>query len=287
MNPVSENLKSGKVTSTNPTVADVERFSEQNPLCAFESPFAVGSPEFFRWHDDVRRKDVEQFAFQQYEFDRHRDERVLDVGCGIGWICQHFAQNGARITGVDLTLRAVELTRLRLTLHGLSGDIRQANAESLPFPDGVFDFVVSAGVLHHTPRTEQAVAEIRRVLRPGGRGMIALYYRSPLFCATLWPITRWLVNRGLRAVPGRDGFRTVATPDDLVRMYDGNENPLGKCYSRGEMRALLDGFLVERLAVHYFPRRFVPLGNWMPRWVHAVLDRSLGLMIYATVRKAA
>jgi len=274
-----------RTQNAEPSVADVELFWQQNPLCAFESPFPVGTPEFFQWHDEVRRLDVDLYAMPLYEFDRHRGEQVLDVGCGIGWICYHFARGGARITGVDLTQRAVDLTRRRLEIHGLTGTILQANAEALPFPDAAFDFVVSAGVLHHTPETAKAVAEIHRVLRPGGRGMIALYYRSPLLAPTIWPLTRWLVNLLLKHVPGRDGFGRVTTPDDLVRMYDGNENPVGKCYSRRDMRALLHEFQLERLELHYFPNRFLPGGNRWPNCIRRALDRWFGLMIYASVSK--
>ena len=266
-----------------PDVAQVRRFWEANPLCAFESPFQVGTREFFDWHDQVRRNDVETFSVHLYEFDRHASERVL----GVGWLCWHFATGRADITGVDITRRGVELTRQRLSLDGLECAVVQASAEQLPFRTGSFDFVTCAGVLHHTPDTLQGIQEIYRILQPGGRAMISLYYKNWLLSERLWPLTQLLVRTLLGHLPGRSAFRQVRTVDDLVRIYDGDENPLGKSYSRREVLTLLSDFTVERLEAHYFPRRFLPLGRLLPRWLHHMLDHYCGLMIYASLRKDA
>jgi len=76
-----------------------------------------------------------------------------------------FARAGALAVGVDLTEAAVESTRHLLELEGLPGEVMVADAEQLPFPDDRFDVVYSWGVLHHTPDTQRAVDEVRRVLR--------------------------------------------------------------------------------------------------------------------------
>src|SRR3954447_15995354 len=92
----------GRARSMTRSIADVETFWNQHPLCAFESPHPVGSRQFFEWHDMVRQADEGRFAWHLYEFDRHRAEKVLDVGCGIGWLVWNFARHGADVTGVDL-----------------------------------------------------------------------------------------------------------------------------------------------------------------------------------------
>jgi 2-polyprenyl-3-methyl-5-hydroxy-6-metoxy-1,4-benzoquinol methylase len=268
-----------------PSLGQVRRFWEANPLSTIESPFRAGTKEFFDWHEQVRQYDVEPFAMHLYGFNRHQGERVLDVGCGIGWLCRHFARNDAQVTGVDITRRGLELTSQRVCQEGLDCDLVQASAELLPFETDSFDFVTCAGVLHHTPDALQGVREIHRVLRPGGRAMISLYHRNWLLSKSMWPLTRFLIRTCLGYVPGRSAFKGIRTADDFVRAYDGDANPLGKSYSRFEVVQLLSDFMVERMEVHYFPRRFLPVGGLLPRWMHRLLDRYCGLMVYAEVRK--
>ena len=134
-----------KSGSAGPTIADVESFWNAHPLCAFESPYPVGSKEFFDWHHQVRQADEGQYAGHLYEFDKHKGERVLDVGCGIGWLVWQFARGGANITGADLSDNSLALARKRLDNDGLSAELVKANAQELPFPDNSFDFVTSAG----------------------------------------------------------------------------------------------------------------------------------------------
>ncbi len=269
-----------------PDVGQVRQFWEANPLSALESPFPVGTKEFFDWHEQVRQSDVETFAMHLYEFNRHGGEQVLDVGCGIGWLCRHFAKNGAEVTAVDITRQGLELTRQRLSLESLNCGLVQASAEHLPFNSESFDFITCGGVLHHTPDTLHGTREIHRVLRSGGRAMISFYYRNWLLSKPLWPFTRFFIRNLLGHVPGRSAFRRVLSVDDFVRIYDGDRNPLGKSYNRRQVMALLDVFRIEALEVHYFPRRFLPAGRFVPRWMHRLLDRCCGLMIYASVRKA-
>lgn len=270
-----------------PTISNVHQFWEANPLFSLESPFSLGSREFFSWHNQIRCEDVEAFAMHLYEFDQHAHEKVLDVGCGIGWLCWHFARNKANIIGIDLTRQGVELTRQRLALDSLSGTVLQASAEQLPFQNDSFDFVTSAGVLHHTPNTCQSVQEIYRVLRPGGRAMISLYYKNWFLSDHLWPLTRWLVRNLFGNVPGRQAFRQVQTVNDLVRIYDGNTNPLGKAYNRQQVRDMFSNFTIERLEVHYFPARFLPFGRFIQPKLRRLLDNYFGLMIYGSLRKDA
>ena len=114
--------------------------------------YPVGSREFFDWHHQVRQADEGRYAGHLYEFDGHKGERLLDVGCGIGWLVWQFARGGADITGVDLSDNSLALARKRLEYDRLKAELVKGNAQDLPFPDGSFDFVTSAGVLHHTPR---------------------------------------------------------------------------------------------------------------------------------------
>ncbi len=90
--------------------------------------------------------------------------RVLDVATGPGHLAARAAQVGASAVGVDVAGAMVALAR---RLHpGL--DVRQADAQALPFADGAFDAVLGNFVILHLGRPERAVAEFTRVLAPGG-----------------------------------------------------------------------------------------------------------------------
>lgn len=105
---------------------------------------------------------------------------VLEIGCGAGLVSSHIALAGARLHAVDLTNRAIEMTRKRFELAGLAGDIRQMDAERLEFDDESMDYVVSWGVIHHFGNMSAVLDEIHRVLRPGGRAYIMVYNRNSL-----------------------------------------------------------------------------------------------------------
>src|SRR5689334_21307992 len=83
-------------------------------------------------------------------------KQVLEIGCGNGADGAMFALNGADYTGVDLTAEAVDATRRHFLAADLPGKFRQENSERLSFADESFDIVYSFGVLHHTPRPDQA-----------------------------------------------------------------------------------------------------------------------------------
>ena len=268
-----------------PTVADVESFWNAHPLCAFEAPFPVGSREFFDWHHQVRQADEGQYAGHLYEFDRHNQERVLDVGCGIGWLVWNFARGGANITGVDLSDNSLALARKRLDYDGLNAELIKGNAQELPFPDASFDFATSAGVLHHTPDTQGSINQIHRVLKPGGRAMISLYYRNWALSPWMWPLTRAAVHFAYGRVPGRTEFANVRSVEDFARLFDGNDNPIGKIYTRRQFKALFTAFAIERIEIHYFPQRFLSATQNLPAPLRRAVDRCLGLMIYAQLRK--
>jgi len=90
--------------------------------------------------------------------------RVLDAGCGRGNIAERIAREShAVVVGIDQSDRMVELTRAR-GIDALVGDVR-----ALPFGDGDFDCALAAWMLFHVPDVGATLAELARVVRPGGR----------------------------------------------------------------------------------------------------------------------
>ncbi len=91
-------------------------------------------------------------------------ERVLETGCGWGELAEWIARDtGSRVVAIDLSPHMVQLACER----GVAASV--ADVQALPFADGVFDVVVAAWMLYHVPDLARGLAEIARVLRPGGR----------------------------------------------------------------------------------------------------------------------
>jgi len=99
-------------------------------------------------------------------------QRILDVGCGSGPISAALRDRGATVAGFDSSAKMVELARKRL---GPDADLRIANlGQPLPYPDGAFDVVIAALVLHYLRDWTAPLAELRRILKPGGRLIVAV-----------------------------------------------------------------------------------------------------------------
>jgi ubiquinone/menaquinone biosynthesis C-methylase UbiE len=150
---------------------------------------------------------------------------VLDVGCGQGIDVCEFALAGARVTGLDLTPRHVELARAHAAEAGVEANISEGDAEDMPFPDESFDRVVSNGVLHHTPNIGAALREIRRVLRRGGGATVILYNRNSWHYwlnQFLWRGVlkgQMIRERGMAGVLSNGVERSSIGARPLVRVY--------------------------------------------------------------------
>jgi len=155
-----------------------------------------------------------------------RPTRVLDVGGGQGELAERIANElGADVTFVDLSPRMVELARAR----GLDASV--GDVQDLPFPDGAFDVAVAAWMLYHVPDLDRGLAELARVLPPGGslvavtNGAEHLGELRELFPRT-FEASFWRENaeealrRHFGSVERRDVDGWVTLPDrETVRSY--------------------------------------------------------------------
>jgi SAM-dependent methyltransferase len=205
----------------------VREYWEADPCGAHHASAEPGSERFFAQVEKARYE-REPFIPVFADFERWRNRDVLEIGFGLGTDFVRFARAGARLQGVDLTQTAADAVRQRLALEGLDADVRTADAEALPFPDETFDLVYSWGVLHHTPNTEQAVSEARRVLRAGGEARIMLYSRRSWVALGNW------LHHGLAA--GRP-WRSLSAV-----LAENMESPGTKAYTADELSGMFAQF---------------------------------------------
>lgn len=194
----------------------------------------VGSPGFFT--------DLDQYHFEKLhhlprliEFTGYAGKRVLEVGCGAGTDLVRFAKGGAIVTGVDLSSSAIDLARANFAQQGLTGDLREADAEALPFSDETFDFVYAHGVVQYTANDRALVNECRRVLKTGGTAVFQVYNR-----------VSWLNALS----------KVMKVP------LEHEDAPVLKRYSASEFRSLLGGFRDVRIVPERFPVKSRLHGGW-------------------------
>jgi 2-polyprenyl-6-hydroxyphenyl methylase/3-demethylubiquinone-9 3-methyltransferase len=109
-----------------------------------------------------------------------RDKSVLDVGCGGGILTESMAARGARVTGIDLSDKALGVARLHLFESGHSIDYRSISAESLALEmPGAFDVVTCLEMLEHVPEPASTVRACATLVRPGGHVFFSTLNRNP------------------------------------------------------------------------------------------------------------
>ncbi len=101
-------------------------------------------------------------------------DRVLDVACGPGIVAEAIAPHVREVVGIDVTPKMVRLAHARFSkARSNNGQFQVASAENLPFPSASFDQIVTRLSFHHFADLSKVLAEVRRVLRPDGRFIIA------------------------------------------------------------------------------------------------------------------
>jgi ubiquinone/menaquinone biosynthesis C-methylase UbiE len=112
----------------------------------------------------------QRLALEMVEAAMPSSSRILDAGCGSGEMATKLMARGYAVWGIDLAEPMIRHARKLCDAARFGvGDI-----EHIPFPDNTFDVVVSLGVIEYLESDEQALREIRRVLRPGGKAVIAI-----------------------------------------------------------------------------------------------------------------
>jgi 2-polyprenyl-3-methyl-5-hydroxy-6-metoxy-1,4-benzoquinol methylase len=226
----------------------------------------VGTPKFFRQLDEYRYEKLDYLP-RLVNFSAYKGKSLLEVGCGAGIDLVRFARAGAKVTGIDLSKTAIDLACKNFEQSEQSADLRLMNGEGMQFAEDTFDVVYAHGVLQYTADAAKMIAEIHRVLKPGGETILMVYNRHS-----------WLnLMRKVTNVP-----------------LEHEDAPVLMKFSVRELKQLLRPFqnyqiIPERFPVktklhsgwkaHLFNSVFVRVFNWMPkRWI-----RPFGwhLMVFA------
>lgn len=218
--------------------------------------YPVGTAGFFQQLDDYRY-DKLNYLPRLVDFPAYSGRKLLEVGCGAGIDLVRFARAGAAVTGIDLSQTAVGLAQKNLEQNGLSAVLRVMNGECMEFPDNTFDVVYAHGVLQYTADTTKMIAEIHRVLKPGGQAIMMVYNRIS-----------WLnLMRRVTKVP-----------------LEHEDAPVLKKFSIGELKQLLKPFQSYRIVPERFPVKTRLHSGWKARLFNDVFVGTFNIMPKALVR---
>lgn len=225
--------------------------------------------------------------WQELDHDAPDPRMVLDVGCGSGVLLEAAARRWPVCVGVDGSLRRLVLARHRLKHAGVRARLVCANADALPFADGLFDRVISEWVLELSPRKERALREWNRTLSAQGRLWISTSNRwsvsrdphlgipalswLPMQLVDLWakwhgltfPQRALVGTKRLRGLLEETGFSRVRLGRPVADTSSGTPSPRRSAMSGGR-KSLYDLPLVREIATRVRPMLLATAGA-LPR----------------------
>ena len=162
--------------------AEFDKFADEyRNLHAANITLSGEDPEYFAEYKVI---DIAKEFGREHSIAR----TALDFGAGVGYSVPFFARHmpDTRVTCLDVSRKSLDLGAAR---HGAAAEFRHFDGQRIPFADGTFDVALASCVFHHIPHAEHValLAEIRRVLAPGGR--LFIFEHNPLN-----PLTRHAVN---------------------------------------------------------------------------------------------
>ena len=228
----------------------------------------------------------QDWQHEYFGFGEFAGKNVLEIGVGHGTDLIQFARGGAKCHAIDITQKHIDLAKRNFALRGFPVVIESADATRIPFPDEHFDCVYSFGVLHHIPEIDRCVAEINRVLKPGGVFYMALYYKWSSFHI----VSKILVQGLLKGDLFRLGYNGLLAT--IEKGADGRSVcPYVRLFSAADVRRLLSvGWTVPDVSVWQLKSDHLSKFSLvLPRFIRRHLNRKrsrFGWYVASTATKS-
>lgn len=189
---------------------------------------AQESLDFFHWRNDQYFGYIERMPVAGFD-----GKAVLDYGCGPGHDVVGFAHYSrpSRLVGADISPSSLKEAAERLSLHGRAAEFVQLDpaAARLPFDDDSFDHIHSSGVLHHMPNLDLVMAELKRVLKPGGTFNIMVYNYDSLWMHLFVAHHKQIIEGAYKGLSLREAYTKTTDTEDC---------PIADCYTPDEFLAI-------------------------------------------------
>jgi len=280
----------GPATFGETSIERVRDYWNRRPCNLRHSPAPVGTREYFD-QVEARKYFVEAHIPGFARFPRWAGKRVLEVGCGLGTDTMNFARAGAQVTAVDLSRASLDLARTRAEVFGLQDRITFVEADAERLSEFVepahYDLIYSFGVIHHTPRPERALEQIRR------------FFTGPQTTLKMMVYYRW--SWKVLAIVLQEAHGAFWRLSEVVARNSEAQTgcPVTYTYTKTTLRQWLEqaDFVVEDLFVdHVFPYRVRDYVNYryvkgfpfnaLPDPAMRALERRLGWHLCVTARPA-
>lgn len=259
-----------------------------NELCGSRLARSLGIMETTA--ENLRRFDDAYLSIYPYLGDYVANEglqgkKILEIGLGYGTLFgKVLATTDCEYYGLDIAEGPVAMMRYRLSLLGRSGRerVQVGSALDIPYKNECFDYVYSIGCLHHTGNLPQAVEEVHRILKKGGKAIVMLYNRHSFRQCVHVPFIR-LCTLFLR---GGSDFK-----ERVRALYDQNVNgevaPHTEYISQAEARKLFKHFEKVKIDIRNFDDYTLAKSRLGLRreWLLNNVARIMGLDLYITATK--
>lgn len=198
--------------ATQDKINEIVNYWNTQPCNIKHSNQPIGTIEYF---EEVKHKryTAEPHILKFADFDKWKNKRVLEIGCGIATDGIEFAKAGADYVGIDISIASIEIAKQRFSVYQLPGTILNLDAHTEALFDlGKFDLVYSFGVLHHYPNIQHIIDRINKLLDKDSLFKFMVYAKNS------WKYA--MIQEGLDQFEAQSGcpYADAFTVDDIIRI---------------------------------------------------------------------